>query len=58
MAAPIGVWDESQTPAEQSGSNYDASRAEQSSLPNCEVVQRGVKLLGLDCAAGGGGVEV
>lgn len=28
-------------------------QGQQSSLPNCEVVQRGVKLLRLDCAAGG-----
>lgn len=28
-------------------------QGQHSSLPNCEVVQRGVKLLRLDCAAGG-----
>lgn len=44
--------DQSRTPAEQSGCKYNASR-QCSSLPNCEVVQRGMKLLGLDCAAGG-----
>lgn len=38
--------------------NCSASRAEQSSLPNCEAVQSRVKLLRLDCAAGGGRMEV
>lgn len=38
-------------------------QGQQSSLPNCEAVQRGAKLLRLDCAAGGerggrGGTEV
>lgn len=28
-------------------------QGQQSSLPNCEAVQRGAKLLRLDCAAGG-----
>lgn len=28
-------------------------QGQRSSFPNCEVVQRGVKLLRLDCAAGG-----
>lgn len=59
---PAGVllrhlWDQSQTPAEQSDWNYNASR-EAVFLPNCEVVQReegvgGLKLRRLDCAAGG-----